>query len=405
VSHHDAAMDKLTPPDPIRLPVLAKVAAAIAALVGAGAFYWSLSSGHADVAWSSYLIGAFYALSLGLFGVAWVAILYLSKGVWSVTMRRIPEAMSAWLLPGGVLAIGVALGSHHLYHWTDPKAVAADALLTYKQPFLNMGMFFGLVGASLLVWLVFSFLIMRNSRRQDQSGQVALSRTNVTLSAVFIVLFALSFTVVSYYLLMSLEPHWFSTMYAVLTFTDLIQTGTAFVSLVAAGLIIGGKLKGFLNENHLHSVAKMMFAATGFWAYIYFCQFLLIWYANIPEETTHFITRWENGWLIYLLVLPMLKFVVPFILLVPRENKRKPGRVAAMALLILIAQFWELYMLVAPAIGHGSHAAHGHVPIVEAAVTLGFLGLFFLVFAWALGRHNAVPLKDPRLRECLRYHQ
>jgi Na+/proline symporter len=194
-------------------------------------------------------------------------------------------------------------------------------------------------------------------------------------------------------------------MFAVLTFTDVVQTGTAFVALVTAGLMIQGKLRGFVNENHLHSLAKMMFAATGFWSYIYFCQFLLIWYANIPEETAYFIARVENGWLPYLLLLPVLKFVVPFLFLVPRASKRKPWRVIAMAILLLGAQLLELYVMVGPALGHGEDRAHGHPPVIEGLVTLGFFGLFVLVFLWALGRSAPVPLKDPHLRECLGYHQ
>jgi uncharacterized membrane protein len=148
----------------------------------------------------------------------------------------------------------------------------------------------------------------------------------------------------------------------------------------------------------------MLFAWTGFWAYIYFCQFMLIWYANIPEETVYFLRRSENGWLSYLLVLPLVKFALPFLALVPREAKRQPGRLAAVAIIVLFAQFWELYLMVAPAVGHGDAAAHAHLPLVELAGTLGFLGLFTLVFGWALSRHNAVPLKDPALAECLAYH-
>ena len=165
-----------------------------------------------------------------------------------------------------------------------------------------------------------------------------------------------------------------------------------------------GALKGFVNEHHLHSLGKMLFAWTGFWAYIYFCQFMLIWYANIPEETVYFLRRADNGWLPYLLLLPVFKFVVPFLLMLPRAGKRSPGRLVPVAMLILFAQFWELYLMVGPAVGHGGEAAHAHLPLVEFAGTLGFLGLFTLVFGWALARHGAVPLKDPSLAECLEYH-
>lgn len=393
----------LKAPEPIRLPFALKAGAGLAVLAGAGALYWAHAQGHHAEAWGAYLIGAFYALGLGVFGVLWVAMLYLSKGAWSVSMRRIPEAMTAWILPGGVLVVLVGLGAHSLYHWTD--ATTRDPLLLHKAPFLNLRLFYVLIAASLILWQLFALAIVRGSRRQDETGKASHSRTNVVLSAVFVVVYAVTFSVVSFYLLMSLEPHWFSTMYAVLTFTDMLQTGTAFVALIAAILMIRGQLRGFLNENHLHSVAKMMFAATGFWAYIYFCQYLLIWYSNIPEETAYFIARYRNDWLGALLVLPLLKFVIPFVLLARRENKRRPRTVAALAVVVLVAQFWELYLLVGPALGHGEHAAHAHWPVVEAAVTAGFVGLFFLVFAWSLERNRPVPLKDPRLRACLELHQ
>ena len=251
---------------------------------------------------------------------------------------------------------------------------------------------------------MFAALLVGASRRQDRDGGHGPTRTSRTLSALFLVVFALTLSIVSFYLLLSLEAHWFSTMFAVLVFTDIVQTGTAFVAVVAGLLVAAGRLKGFLNENHLHSLGKMVFASTGFWAYIYFCQFMLIWYANLPEETVYFLRRAENGWLPYMLLLPALKFVVPFLLLVPREAKRSPGRLVPVAVLLLVAQFLELFVMVGPALGHGDAAAHAHLPFVEFAVTLGFLGLFTLVFGWALARHDAVPLKDPSLVTCLEYH-
>jgi hypothetical protein len=216
--------------------------------------------------------------------------------------------------------------------------------------------------------------------------------------------FALTFSALSFYFLLSLDTHWFSTMFAVLVFTDIAQTGTAFIVLITAMLVSAGALKGFLNENHLHNIGKMLFAWTGFWAYIYFCQFMLIWYANLPEETAYFLRRTDHGWLPYMLALPALKFASPFVLMLPRDAKRTPGRLIPVAVLVLFAQFWELFMMVAPAVGHGEAAAAAHMPVVELAGTLGFIGLFTLVFGWALRRNYPVPLKDPGLCECLHYH-
>jgi hypothetical protein len=394
------------PPAPGRLVVPAVVngLSAVGILVGGGALAWTCIRGDVVLAWSSYLIGAFFALGLGVFGVAWLAMLYLSGASWSVTMRRIPEAMTAWLLPGGILAMGVGLGAPTLYQWSRADVVRQDDLLLHKAAFLNMTMFWALVGASLLLWVLFAGLLVGASHRQDRQGGHAATRTSRTLSAIFLVVFAVTLSVVSFYLLLSLEAHWFSTMFAVLVFTDLMQTGTAFLAVVAGLLVIAGRLKGFLHESHLHSLGKMVFASTGFWAYIYFCQFMLIWYANIPEETIYFLRRSENGWLPYLLLLPALKFVVPFLLMLPRDGKRNPRKLVVFGVLLLVAQVLELFVMVGPAAGHGDGTARAHLPLVEFASTLGFLGLFTLVFGWALARHESVPLKDPSLQECLEYH-
>jgi hypothetical protein len=391
-------------PATLKVGGLVRLLALVAVLVGGGALGWAFAGGHAELAWSAYLIGAFFALGLGVFGVAWMAILYLSRGVWSVTMRRVPEAMITWLLPGGALALLVALGAPALYHWADAGAVAGDALLTHKSAFLNLNLFYALVGGVLVLWALFGLWMAGNSRRQDTQGGLALTATNRFLSAVFLIVFALGLSVVSFYLIMSLEAHWFSTMFAVLVFTDVMQTGLAFVAVATGLLVLAGQLKGFVRDDHLHSLGKMLFATTGFWAYIYFCQFLLIWYANLPEETAYFLRRYENGWLPWLLALPMVKFVIPFLLLVPREAKRNAKRLVPLAAWVLAAQFVELYVMVGPALGHGEHAAHAHLPLVELAATAGFFGLFVLVFSFCLGRHGAVPLKDPLLGECLEYH-
>jgi magnesium-transporting ATPase (P-type) len=399
-AHHHALP---AAPGRLALPGVVQLLSAASVVFGGLALYWAFNH-DLQLAWSSYLIGMFFALGLGVFGVAWLAILYLARGEWSVTMRRIPEAMTAWLVPGGILAMVVGLGARTLYHWSHPEAVAHDELLLHKSPFLNMTTFTVLVGASLLLWVAFALLMVGASHRQDREGGMAATRRNRALSALFLVVFALTISIVSFYFLLSLEAHWFSTMFAVLVFTDVVQTGLAFIAVVTGLMVLFGALKGFLNQNHLHSLGKMLFASTGFWAYIYFCQFMLIWYANIPEETVYFLRRLDHGWYPYFLLLPALKFVIPFVLLLPRRAKRNPHTLVPVALLILFAQFWELYLMVGPAVAHGDAAAHAHLPVIEFAVTLGFVGLFVLVFGWALKRHDAVPLKDPALMACLEYH-
>lgn len=391
-------------PEPIKISAAVKALALVFVIIGAAAFVYALKGEHQNDAWGGYLIGSFFMLSLAVFGPLWVSILYMSRGIWSVTMRRIPETMGTALIPASILALVVVGGLHSLYHWSHTDVVAADELLQHKAPFLNSSLFVILVSLSLAIWVLFNFVINRNSLKQDEAGDASHSKRNITFSAVFILLFAISYSIVSFYYVMSLDAHWFSTMFAVLTFTDMMQTGLAFVALVASIFVMQGRLKGFLNENHLHGIGKMLFATTGFWAYIYFCQFMLIWYGNLPEETAYFILRWENGWLAYLAILPFVKFLIPFIYMAPRNNKRKPKRLIAMAILIILAQFLELYVMVAPALGHGEHLAQGHLPVIEFLIFSGFMGLFVLIFCIAISRNNPVPLNDPFIRDSIRHH-
>ncbi len=399
--HHDTTLPGA--PSRVAIPLPVQAAAGIAVLAGAGAFAWALAGGHPREAWGGYLIGAFLALALGAFGVLWQAILYLGKATWSLGLRRVAEAMSAWLLPGGILALMVVFGLPVLYPWAGPEG-AVDPVVQHKAAFLNRDFFAAFAGGSFALWALFAGLLMRNSSRQDRDGGAASGRRNVALSGLFVVLFALSFTGVSFLFLMSIEPHWSSTMFAVLTFTDLMQTGLAFFCLVGAWLVARDRLGPFANADHLHSAGKMMFAFTGFWAYIWFCQFLLIWYANLPEEVEYFLTRMDHGWLPFTLVLPVVKFVIPFVFLVPRESKRRPGRVAFWAIWIVAAQILELFLMVTPALGHGEQPVEAYVPWIEPLIALGFLGAFTLVFSWTYGLRAPVPVKDGRVMDCLHYH-
>jgi hypothetical protein len=391
-------------PTRLSMPAWVWIVGGLLLALGVAAFGGALATGQPMHAWGGWLIGMFYVLGLGIFGTLWVAIQHVTRAGWSVPMRRIPEAMSTWLLPSVVLAPLTVLGAHTLYHWSHHDVAEHDALIAHKSAFLNVPGFVGAVALTLVFYAVVGSLLNRWSTRQDTSGEVAITQRSVTLSAVFLLVFAPSVSVLSWYLLMSLTPHWFSTMFSVLVFTDIMQTGLAVVSLVVAVFVARGVMKGVLNENHLHDVTKMAYAFTGFWAYIYFCQYLLIWYPNIPEETSYFLARQQHGWLIWLLVLPVVKFVIPFIWLTPREAKRKPWSVIPMMALLLVGQFLELFVMVSPSLGHGHEGAHAFLPFWEIAISLGFLGAFMLVAGWAFSRHPALPIKDPYLGVGLKHH-
>ena len=381
-------------------PLWLSATAGLLAAGGFGGFVWALGL-DPHRAWGSYLIGFFFFVSLALAGSFFVALQYLTSAGWSVSVRRIPEAMTAFLIPGAVLGGGVILGAHHLYHWTQDEAMKSDLVLLHKAPYLNLSRMALSAIVVFVVWIGLSSWITSNSRRQDHTGAARLTRRNAVLSAVFMVLFALSYSVASIDWLMSLDPHWFSTIWAPYMFSILMQVGMAFIALTTVLLRRTGKLDGFVSDHHIHDLGKLTFAFTVFWAYIAFSQFLLIWYANLPEETTFFIERFHHGWGYVSVALPIVKFVIPFLVLLPKTAKHRPAVLVPVALWIIAATFLELWWIVGPVVSH-----HGlSVPWMELVVFVGFLGVFAVAFLWALSRHELVPIKDPRLSESIHHHE
>jgi hypothetical protein len=388
-----------TSPGRLKLPIWFYVVAAWLALGGFGVFALGLGT-DAPRAWGSYLIGFFFSLSLALAGSFFVAAQYLTSAGWCVSVRRIPEAMTAYLVPAAVLVVGVFYGAHELYHWTHDEAVATDLVLQHKHAYLNLPRMVAFMAVGFAVWIGSSAWMNRNSRRQDRTGEAGLTRRNAVLGAVFMVLFALTYSTTSIDLLMSLDPHWFSTIWAIYAFAILMQAGFAFMALATVFLRRTGKLDGFVSDSHVHDLGKLTFAFTVFWAYIAFSQFLLIWYANLPEETTFFLHRYGHGWGYVSVALPIAKFILPFLVLLPYRAKHTPAVLVPVTVWIIAATFLELWWIVTPAVSHGQL----ELPWMEAAVFAGFLGVFLLSFGISLSRHALVPVKDPRLHEAVEHH-
>jgi hypothetical protein len=391
--------EALTNPGRFKLPGWYYPAAGVLALAGFGVFGWSLSV-DSHRAWGGYLIGFYATLLLALAGPFFVAAQYLAGAGWSVSVRRIPEAMSAFLLPAAALAAGVFAGAHHLYHWAHPGVIEDDLVLLHKAPYLNITRMGVSVAIGFVVWIALSTLLSANSRAQDSSGDARLTHRNAYLSALFMVLFALTFSVASFDFVMSLEPHWFSTMWAVYMFSMMMQVGMAFIAMAVSLLRKTGQLDGFVNDAHVHDLGKFAFAFAAFHAYIAFCQFLLIWYANLPEETIFFIKRFDHGWQWVALALPFVKFMVPFFVLLPWRAKHTGPVLVGVGVWTLLVTTLELWWLVMPAL-----TTHGpELPWIEFAIFGGFFGIFLLAFGFALSRHAAVPVKDPRLAEAVHHH-
>ncbi|MEK6554537.1 MAG: molybdopterin oxidoreductase, partial [Bdellovibrionota bacterium] len=236
-------------------------------------------------AWLAFLLPFFYFTSLALGGLFFTAIQHLTKAGWSVNVRRITESFTSFFPVTAVAALIFLFGSNKIYSWMDKAHVAADAILQGKVGYLNMTFFVIRLVLFIGGWMWFSKKIVGRSIEQDTTGEDELSNKQVKTSIGFILFFALSYSFFAVDLLMSLEPHWFSTIYGVYSFAGLFQSTLAFTILLIIYMKKHGLLAGYVTDDHMHDLGKFLFAFTVFWAYIAFSQYMLIWYANLPEET------------------------------------------------------------------------------------------------------------------------
>jgi hypothetical protein len=351
-------------------------------------------------AWLAYLLPLFYFTSLALGGLFFASIQHVTKAGWSVNIRRISESFTAFLPLAALFTLIFLAGTPEIYKWLKPEKVAADPLLVHKAPYLNATFFVIRVVLFFGLWLWFKKLIVGRSLEQDKTGDVNITHKLVGTSIGFILVFALSYSFFSVDLLMSLEPHWFSTIFGVYTFAGLFQSTLAFLILTLLYLKSKGLMQSYVTADHLHDLGKFLFAFTVFWAYIAFSQYMLIWYANLPEETIFIIPRTENAWLYVSIALLLGKFIIPFLALLPRWAKRTPSHLAAVSVLILVMQYVDLYWLIYPTFFEESLK----FSLSEILIFLGFLGAFLFAVSRFLSRNQLVPLKDPRIHESLHHH-
>lgn len=360
----------------------------------------------------SFHLALLVALPLCLGGLYFTAFNHAGGAAWNVTIRRVAENY-VWYLPVLLLLMLVVffLGFESVFgHWysSSPEAHQGDHILEHKAGWLNYGFFVGRNILWVLLWFLFGFLFWKHSTGQDQDGDIKHTHTLAKLSAGFLIVFALTYSANSWDLSMSLEPHWFSTMWAVYTFSGLALTVFASLVLWVWYLKSSGYFGSTFNENHLHDLGKYLFGHSIFWAYIGVCQYMLIWYAHIPEETTFYHIRiydenmQYNAWAFVTLLVPILRFILPFLLLIRRDAKRNMNYLAAVSILILLGQVVDMYWIAYPTLSHGEFVMFSWQELGPLFVVFGS---FVLTIAWGLSRSSLIPKKDPRLEQCLHWHQ
>ena len=325
---------------------------------------------------------------------------YLSGAVWSTVMRRVNEIFITFVPFVFVIGLVIVFNTHSIFHWAHEEAVKTDKLLQSKSPYLNQTFFTIRYFVYFFAWSLFAFLMTKNSLKQDESKDQLLTYKNSKLSAVFIPIFAITLTFFSIDFLMSTEPHWYSTIFGVYYFSGTVLAALSVLTLAIIFLYEKGYFGNVLRRDHFYNLGALLFAFINFWAYIAFSQFLLIWYANLPEETFWMIHRWQNGWEIFSFILIFGHFLIPYFSLLSQQAKSNLSRLKFMAAWILLMHYIDLYWLVMPSL---------YKEIVFGWIEISFIifavGLILVLFIWRFNKlKNLVPVGDPKIKRSLEFH-
>jgi hypothetical protein len=380
---------------PLNLPAGTSTLFKWLAVVGAVSFVLGLLLAP-QRAWSSFLLVNLGLLGMGLGAALFITLQYVCGAHWAVAIRRVPEAMCG-ILPWAAIGILLTLlAGKSLFPWTGEHPHGMKGIiLDYTFVVARAVVFLGL-------WLWLTNAIITRSRLQDQTANVELSASNKRLSAVFLVVFGLTFWMASFDWVMSLEPEWFSTMYGVYHFAGLFLGALAAMTLLVIWLQHVGPLRDVLTHEHLHDLGKLLFGFSTFWMYIWFSEYMLIWYANFPEETGHFIRRQTGAWGPLFVANMCVTWLIPFFVLLPKPVKRSPSMLVKVSCLILVGRWLDLYLLIYPSTLGSESVTFG---IWELGMAIGAPGLFMLIFVNRFRSAAPVPIADPMLEASLHHHQ
>jgi len=374
----------------------------ILALAGIITMVFILFTGHDHGSrfWSNFLLNNVFFVFIALSGMVFLSLHALGTSGWQTSIQRIPEAMTTFLPVGFILMMillfGMWTGHNHVYHWTHPEP--GDTLIEMKKPYLNLPFFSFRAILYLSGWTLFAWLWRKNSLLQDSDNDFKYFKRTNTIGAAFMVFFAITSSMAAWDWIMSVDPHWFSTLFGWYVFSSLLVCGIAVMIL----LVLFLKWRGFLphvNKEHIHDLGMYLFAFSVFWAYLWFSQYMLIWYGNLPEETTYYVERLTNFRTLFFLNL-ILNFLVPFLALMARNSKRMPLNLALAAIVVFAGHWVDFYLMIMPA----SAGEHARIGLPEIGMTIGYAGLFLFVFFRAFSRADNVPRNHPYFKESFEYH-
>lgn len=391
---------------------LALIAIGVLSIVGLYVSHGSSSDPHEQARfWASLLQNSVFFLLVVNAAMFFITATTLAWGGWQMAFRRVPEAISAAVPVIGVIAAAILLAitfgdNHIIYHWTDTHHVATDPILTHKKGFLNKQFFAIATILTVVLWSVLGWKMRSLSRSLDEKPLASVEErkkyiwNNTVWGAAFIVVFSLTvMSSIPWLWLMSIDAHWYSTMYSWYTFASSFVSGMSLIAIYVVYLKRQGYLEYTTNE-HLHDIGKFMFAFSVFWTYLWFSQFMLIWYANIPEETVYFQPRAHGIYKGIFWIMFLINFIAPLLILMSRDAKRNYGTITFMATLIIFGHWLDFYQMVMPAVSPSK------VPCVlyDLGVAAFFVGVIMFVVGKALAKAPLLAKNHPFVKESLIHH-
>lgn len=357
--------------------------------------------------WAAVYVAGLFFMLISLGALAFYAIQQVAQAGWSPVLFRVMQGITAYLLPGSIIVFIILLlsGFHvnHLFVWmkdgvTEVGHENYDKLIAGKSGYLNFP--FWIIRAAIFIagWNLYRYLSRKNCLAQDEANDNSFYKKNFKMSAAFLVFFIVSESIMSWDWIMSVDPHWFSTLFGWYVFASFFVSGITVISMVTLYL----KSKGYLehvNTSHIHDLSKFMFGISIFWTYLWFSQFMLIWYSNIPEEVTYFITRIEHYNITFFGAVAM-NFIFPFLVLINTDFKRITWIIVMAGTVILAGHYIDFFNMIMPA----TVGDQWFIGITEIAAILFFLGLFILVVFTALTKAPLVPKRNPLIEESKHFH-
>ena len=354
--------------------------------------------GPASQFYRSYLWSFVFLVGLSAGCLAWLMTQYLSGGAWGVVIRRPAEAAARVLPLLALLFIPVAIGIPSLYRWSHAEVVAADAILRHKQTYLNIPFFLIRAAVYFGGWILCSALLNRWSADEDR-GTPGVHPKMAAVSGPGLVFWGFSVTFMAVDWVLSLDPHWFSTMFGLLIIAGQGLTALAFLITLLVLFSYREPMSRVLTPRHLHDLGKLMLAAVMVWAYFAFSQFLIIWAGNLPDEIPWYLERLRGGWQYIALILVFGHFALPFALLLSRDLKRNFKLLAGIAIFVLCMRFVDVFWLVAPDFDKGAF----RLSWMDITTPAGLCGIWLAYFLYQLEKRPLMPLNDPHLLEALEH--